>query len=103
MFIFFRFRHETGHQTVGDGRTNPYLSKQIWGVFIDRLNVNVQIVKCGNEHVDNTDYPQVTLSVALPVLTRIEIHKREKQHYREDKTHKVQSIICQRRCEKDVA
>ena len=73
--LVIHFRHEAGHETIGDGRTNPDLREHISGVFVGRLQIDVQVIERGNEHVNDADGPQVALGVALPVLTCIEIGK----------------------------
>ena len=35
--MLFPFRHETGHEPVGDGGANPYFREQICGVLIGGL------------------------------------------------------------------
>ena len=72
-FELFFFRHETGHETVGDSGANPNFREQICGVLICRLYVDVQIVERCNDNVDDTDSPQVALGVAFPIFARIEV------------------------------
>ena len=69
-------RHETRHEAVGNGGANPDFDKQIVGVLVEGLQVDVPVVERGNEHVDDADGPQVALGVALPVLTCVEIGER---------------------------
>ena len=97
------FRHEAGHEAIGDGGTNPDFRQHIVGVLVGGLQVDVQIVERGNDHVDDADGPQVTLGVALPVLSRIEIGEHAKQQHREGETGQMQSIEGQWRREEDVA
>ena len=84
------FRNETGHQTVGDGGTYPDFRQHIVGVIAEGLHVDVVVIECGNEHIDDADDPQVALGVALPVLASIEIGERTEQKYREDETHQME-------------
>ena len=76
-FLFlFRFRHEAGHEAVGDGGADPDFREHICGVLIGGFQVDVQVVERGNDHVDDADGPQVALGVALPVLASIEVGER---------------------------
>ena len=68
----YAFRHEAGHESVGDGGTNPDFREHIVGIFAEGLHIDVVVIKHSNEHVDDADGPQVTLGVALPVLARRE-------------------------------
>ena len=56
LFHFF-FRHEAGHQSVGDGGAYPDFGEHKVGIFIDGLKINVDVVECGNERIDNKDHP----------------------------------------------
>ena len=75
------FRHEAGHEAVGDGRANPYLRQHVVGVFAERLDVDVVVVERGYEHVDDADGPQVALGVAFPVPACIEEGERAEQQH----------------------
>ena len=67
------FSDETRHKTIGDGGAYPYLGEQIVGVLVDRLLVDVVVVECSYEHIDDADGPQVVLGIAAPVLACIEV------------------------------
>jgi len=84
------FRHETRHQPIRDGGSNPDFSEHIVRIFSERLNVDVVVVEGSNDHVDDADHPQVALGVALPVLTRIEEGERAKQQHREGETRQME-------------
>ena len=79
VLLLRRLRHEAGHETVGDGGAYPDFGKQIVGVFVDGLQIDVVVVEHGYEHVDDTDDPEVALGVALPVLAGIEERERAEQ------------------------
>ena len=68
----FYFRHEARHEAVGDGGTDADLREHVVGVLAGGLQVDVQVVERGNDHVDDADEPQVALGIALPVLARVE-------------------------------
>ena len=72
IFSLLCFGYEAGNEAVGDGGTDPSLNQQILGVFVDRLEIDVVVVQGGDDHVDDTDSPQVALGVALPVFACIE-------------------------------
>ena len=95
--------YEAGHQSVGDGGANPYLYQHIVGVFIDWLEIDVEVIECRNDHIDDADHPQVALGVALPVLTRIEIGEHAEQQHRQRKTQQMERTIGQRRREENIA
>lgn len=73
ILLLFHLRHETGHETIGDGGTNPYFSKHVVGIIANGLQVDIPVVECGYEYVNDADEPQVALGIVLPVLARIEI------------------------------
>lgn len=75
--------HETGHQSVGNSGPYPNLGEHIVGVFVARLQHDVDIVEQGDEAIDDEDHPEVALGVALPILTRVEKGEHEDEHYGE--------------------
>jgi len=102
--IFFRPRHEAGHEPVADGGAYPYLGEHIVGVLVEGLVIHdVEMVERGYESIDDEDEPQVALGVALPVLSRIEIGERAEQQHRQGEAGQMQGIGCQGRREEDVA
>ena len=103
VLLILPFRHETRHEAVGDGRTNPNLCEHIVGVLIGGFQIYVQIVERGNEHVDDADGPEIALGVALPVLARIEEGEHTEQQHRQGETCQVEGVVGQRRCEENVA
>ena len=50
-------RHETGYEAVGDGGSYPDLREHVVGIFVDRHDGDVIVVKGGNDHVDDADGP----------------------------------------------
>jgi len=101
--FLLHFRHKAGYEAVGDGGTYPDLREHIVGKFVDRLQIDGDIIKCGNEDVYNADDPQVALGVALPVLAGIEEGEHAEQQHRERETRQVKRIESQGRREEDVA
>ena len=75
------FRYKTGHEAVGDGGAYPNFREHIVSVLADGLQIDVPVVERGNDYVDDADGPQVTLGVALPVLTGIEEGERAEQQH----------------------
>ena len=63
--LFFRLYYKTCHESVRDGWTNPDFCEQIVSVFVDGLQKYSIVVECCNEHVNDTDEPQVSLGVVL--------------------------------------
>ena len=94
---------EAGHEAVGDGGTDPDLGEHIVGKLIGGLQIDVEVVKGGNEHIDDADEPEVALGVTLPVLARIEEGERAEQQHRQRETGQMDGVIGEGRRKEDVA
>ena len=70
-----------GHEAVGDGGTYPDFRQHIVGIFAEGLQIDVVVVERGYQHVDDADGPQVSLGIALPVLSGIEEGERAEQQH----------------------
>ena len=101
--FFFYLGDEAGHEAVGDGGTDPDLGEHIVGVLVGGLQIDVEGVKGGNEHIDDADEPEVALGVTLPVLARIEEGERAEQQHRQRETGQMDGVIGEGRRKEDVA
>ena len=102
-YIFSLLGNETGHEPVGDGGSYPDLREHIVGVFVARLQHDVDIVEEGDEAVDDKDHPEVALGVGLPFLTRVEKGEHEDEDDGERGASQMEGVISQRRRKEDVA
>ena len=57
--------------------------------------MDVDVVECGNECVDDEDHPQVALGVGLPFLSSIEESEHEDEQHREHETGQMERVISQ--------
>ena len=87
--------YETGHQTVGNGGTNPDFREQESSVFVGGFQNDVYVVKYRKNHIYDTNHPQVALRVCFPILARIEEDEHEYQYYRERDTSQMERVINQ--------
>ena len=90
---FLRFRDETGYKAVGDGGTYPDFGQQVFGVFVAGLQVDVDVIEGGDDHVDDADGPQVALGVALPVLAGVEEGEHAEQQHRQREAGQMQGVV----------
>ena len=73
------------------------------GGFEGERSESVEVVKGGNEHIDDADEPEVALGVTLPVLARIEEGERAEQQHRQRETGQMDGVIGEGRRKEDVA
>ena len=52
---FLSFRHETSYETIGDSWAYPDFRQHIVGIFVDGFQIDVVVVECGNDYVDDAD------------------------------------------------